>query len=73
MVRNPVANTADVARIRREFRHWLEQHFCLDRAQRDDLVLAGSEALTNAAEHGHSGRGAGIVVLVATYGRPHRV
>ena len=67
MVRTLAAHSVDVARVRREFSHWLQQHYCVDHAQRSDLVLAVNEALINAAEHGRPDRGAGIVVFAAVY------
>lgn len=68
MVRNLAAHSVEVARVRREFGHWLQQHYCVDQPRRSDLVLAVNEALINAAEYGRPDRGGGgIVVFDAVY------
>lgn len=36
MVRTLAANTVEVTGVRREFSHWLQQHFCL--TERDAVI-----------------------------------
>ena len=44
------ADAGAVARIRQEFKLWLQQFYDLDPVRRSDLVLAINEAMANAAE-----------------------
>ncbi|OBK10984.1 ATP-binding protein [Mycobacterium asiaticum] len=44
------ADGSNAARLRVEFRNWLDRHFALGAERFSDLVLAVSEALANVAE-----------------------
>ncbi|BDB39793.1 MULTISPECIES: ATP-binding protein [Mycobacterium] len=48
------ADASSAARLRTEFRNWLDRHFTLGAERFSDLVLAVSEALANAAEFAYS-------------------
>ena len=54
---------AELADLRRRLRRWLELRG-LDRAQRDDAILAVSEACNNAIEHAYPGEPGSIHLLV---------
>lgn len=56
------------ARVRAEFRQWLDRHFSLNDEQRGDLLLAVNEALANTAEFAYVGAAQGGTMDVsATY------
>lgn len=68
MVCTVVGSAAEVARVRGEFTHWLQRHFCLDESRRSDLALAVNEALINAVEFGHPARARdGVITVNAIY------
>ncbi|MCV7090167.1 ATP-binding protein [Mycobacterium interjectum] len=48
--RRVAADARSAARIRAEFKKWLERHFRLGAERSNDLLLAVNEALANAAE-----------------------
>jgi anti-sigma regulatory factor (Ser/Thr protein kinase) len=66
-----VAEPASPSRVRRALRSWLARLPMTD-DDRDDLVLAVSEAVANAVDHAYTGMAepGGIAVRAAVEGRP---
>ncbi|OBK21510.1 ATP-binding protein [Mycobacterium asiaticum] len=61
------ADGSNAARLRVEFRNWLDRHFTLGAERFSDLVLAVSEALANVAEFAYSAPDRGTMDIHATY------
>ena len=59
------ADAVQIARLRQDLRGWLASHG-LDEETRQAVLLACSEAVANAIEHGYSGDKSGVVVVAAT-------
>jgi serine/threonine-protein kinase RsbW len=67
------ADASAVVRCRNEFSRWLQSTFAFDAVQRNDVVLAANEALTNCAEFAYLGaEQAGTMTMRATYGAADR-
>jgi serine/threonine-protein kinase RsbW len=62
------ADASAVVQCRNEFSRWLQSSFALDAMQRNDVVLAANEALTNSAEFAYLGaEKPGTMTMRATF------
>lgn len=61
------ADGSNAARVRVEFRNWLDRHFNLGAERFSDLVLAVSEALANVAEFAYPAPDRGTMDISAAY------
>ena len=59
------ADAVQIARLRQDLRGWLASH-AVDEESRQAVLLACSEAVANAIEHGYRGDPTGVVVVAAT-------